>query len=149
MSASRLHSAIPGLHGIAILLLTLTLAACGFQLRGDYTLAPGLSPVYVDKAGPYELRAELRAQLRANGVALAKTASLAASSLKILSSSQGRRVLSVDVRGRAREYALDYTILYQFRYNGKDSLERELKLSRDLLFDPDSVLAINTEIETL
>lgn len=134
-----------------IIAFIVMLSACGFQLRGTYDLATGLSPVFVNTS-EREIRYQLRSQLAANGIDVAAGVESSASELSVYRSRRSRRVISVDSRGRAREYELRYDLSYRLNYDtgaGKRKLEKNIELSRDLLFDPDSVLAINSEIESL
>lgn len=136
---------------ILISLLSLALASCGFQLRGTYDLATGLSPLHI-KTGEDALRQELSSLLRANDIKVASAAERYVSILKIDRATRGRRILSVDTRGRAREYELRFDLAYTLSYDigkGAQQFNRRLRLTRELSFDPENVLAINEEIETL
>lgn len=124
------------------------LASCGFQLRSSVALDNNLQPVFVAQTGPIALRNELSRLLQINGVALTAEKAEALSELRIKNENMKRRVLSVDSRGRARQYTYTYTVNYSIRYADKKSI-KQVKLSRDLLFDPDSVLGINYETQAL
>ncbi len=50
--------------------------------------------------------------------------------------------------GRAREYELHYSVLYQLKGQHID-VENVIKLQRVLTFDPDSVLGTSSEEKTL
>ncbi len=123
--------------------------ACGFQLRGAVQLSPQLTPLYLSDGGPQALRNEIRANLRGSGVELSQSRDGAAAVLSIEKASQSRRVLSVDASGRAREYEVRYQLRYRVERSGQPPLVRNIQLSRELLFDPDSVLALGHETRTL
>ncbi len=88
------------------------------------------------------------ALLEANDVALAASPALAAGHLKIGKQVKNRRVISVDSRGRAREYELNYSVYYTIKSAHIDA-ENVVKLQRELLFDPDNVLGADYEEQTL
>lgn len=129
--------------------------SCGFQLRGSIDLPEQIAPLYIERFGTdNDLRRELRALLSQSAAAnLADSRESATAELKILSAKNKRRVIAVDDRGRARHYELSYKVVY--RISGeklpadRSSYKRQLKLKRELLFDPDSVLAISHEQEML
>ncbi len=125
------------------------LSACGFHLRGDVQLASQLSPLYIADSGPYELRSEIRALLRSSNVTLVNNSKQAAAMLTIEQASPTRRVLSVDASGRAREYEVQYRVRYRISRQSAEPVVRTIKLTRELLFDPDSVLALDYETQTL
>ncbi len=137
------------LHRILVLVLLSTLTACGFHLRGDVSLPPEILPLYLDEtSASAELRAELRALLQASDIPLAKDKSSAVGTLEHLREAQHKRVVSIDARGRAREYELSYDVYYQLRSEHMD-MENVVKLQRELLFDPDNVLGANYEEQNL
>lgn len=134
-----------------VIVLAVMLTACGFQLRGTYDLARGMSPMNI-QSSEFQLAQSLRAQLRANGIKVVADEDAAISTLNIDRVSRSRRVVSVDAQGRAREYELLYRLTYKLDYvdaDGARMIEKSLELNRELLFDPETVLAINVEIETL
>jgi LPS-assembly lipoprotein len=133
---------------LAFLLVLLSLSACGFQLRGAVELPAEFQPLYLDESGDEDLRNELSALLRANHAVLVVTEASAAGHLKIGKQEKNRRVISVDSRGRAREYLLSYSVFYTLKSQHIDT-ENVVKLQRELLFDPDNVLGADYEEATL
>lgn len=131
-----------------MLVLLAFISACGFQLRGGHSLPDGLQPLYLNETGDDDLRRELTTLLRASKVELANTAELATASLKLSNQRINRRVLSVDTRGRAREYELNYSVLYTITSKQLNA-ENVVRLQRELLFDPDNVLGASVEEQTL
>lgn len=131
--------------------LLFALVACGFHLRGAYQLPPHLSPLYVDKASmSASLYPELRAALKASGVALAPDPATAASTLRVTRETRSRSVLSVDSAGRAREYELRYELGFSLETAAQALIEDDrLQLQRSLLFDPETVLGGSYEQESL
>ena len=143
---------MPFLTRVTVLIvIVLMMQGCGFQLRGTYDLARGLSPMSI-QSGEFRLMQSLGAQLRVNGIRVLNSEEGAASVLRIEKVSRTRRVVSVDARGRAREYELKYRLTWRLDFNDSDGArisEKTIELERELLFDPDAVLAIGTEIDTL
>ena len=131
-----------------ILVFLLSVSACGFQLRGAVKLPSDLQPLYLYNADADELAHQLSVLLRENHAQLAADEQQAASRLKIVSQNRTRRVLSVDSLGRAREYELHYSVLYQLKGQHID-VENVIKLQRVLTFDPGSVLGTSSEEKTL
>jgi LPS-assembly lipoprotein len=131
-----------------ILIFLLSASACGFQLRGAVKLPADLQPLYLYNAENDELAHQLSVLLRENNTVLAADEQQAASRLKIVSRNRTRRVLSVDSLGRAREYELHYSVLYQLKGQHIDA-ENVIKLQRVLTFDPNSVLGASSEEQTL
>jgi LPS-assembly lipoprotein len=139
---------VPMYRSVFTLLLLLSASACGFQLRGAVELPAVLQPVYLYGAGEEELAHQLAVLLKENNTVLADAEAQAASRLKIVSQKQTRRILSVDSRGRAREYELNYSVLYQLSSEHINA-DNVVKLRRVLAFDPDNVLGASNEEQTL
>jgi LPS-assembly lipoprotein len=143
--ASRRTGAI----GVLLLVLLLALqSGCGFRLRGAVDLPPGLQATYIQSVSPHsELVADLRRALQAAGAEVVAEPRQAEVVLHIRQEEVGRRVLSVDARGRARERELHYTVAYSLRdRTGRDLAEpRTVVLTRDYLFDETAVLGSEQE----
>lgn len=93
--------------GLILLLTTLTLPGCGFQLRGSAQLPTSISPVHIQGLNKKNLmHRELAQHLEFSNITVADTASSATSLLKISDYSSDRRVLSVDGNGNVAEYEL-------------------------------------------
>ena len=126
------------------------LTACGFHLRSQIELPEQLSPLYLEAENlNSDLLREINNIFRANNIINAKSRTDASAFLEIIQANKSRRVLSVDNRGRVREYELSLRIQYRLRGKNIFELNKTINLKRDLLFDPDSVLAISHEREVL
>lgn len=92
----------------------LALASCGFQLRGDISLPPEMSAIYVSyRGGDSEtLRTVVRA-LNLADVRIVTSLDEASAVLKLPVSAVSRRVLLKDTQGRAREYEIVVTLQYE------------------------------------
>jgi LPS-assembly lipoprotein len=136
---------------IGLVIIACTITACGFHLRGAYTLPEQLSPLYLDRNSmSQDLYKELYSTLKASGAELTDDAATAASVLKISLESRTRDVTSVDVLGRAREYRLIYRLIFTLKSSGETVIDNSnIKLSRNLLFNPEAVLGRDLQIEDM
>ncbi|MCW8909561.1 MAG: LPS assembly lipoprotein LptE [Gammaproteobacteria bacterium] len=133
-------------------LLVLLVTGCGFHLRGAYQLPEAMEKTYVQtKNQNSELIRSLKRNLKANNIALAENITEATAILTVSSETQNKRVLSVDSRGRAREYELNYEV--SFNLQDKSSyfivVQQTLKLEREFLFDTEDILGKGREEATL
>ena len=138
-----------------IVLSVYLLAACGFHLRGPVELSAEITPIFIEQSGADNvLNRELRALLSQAGKNnLTQAKSEAKAVLNIVSAREKKRVVAVDNLGRARQYDLSYILRYQLTgknipQQGNDNIN-VLHLKRTVNFDPESVLAIGHEVETL
>lgn len=128
--------------------LAMTLAACGFQLRGNYRVPDFLTGVSLKlPAGTQQLATELRLALERKNIG----ADGGDIQLEIANEKLNRQASSVDSRARAAEYILVYTV--DFRINSTDgraigALE-SLILRRSYQYSTENVVGKNTEEETL
>jgi len=141
--------------GVLLCLLSL-LSACGFHLRGAYRLPASMTTTYVESANDNsELVRSLKRALQASDIHLVDSAQQAGAILRLSDERRSKRVISVDSRGRAREYALNYQVSFQLlatATSDEPQQEREqqtLKLERDFLFDAEDVLGKGREEATL
>lgn len=136
---------------LGVLLLTATLAACGFHLRGSYELPAHLSPLYIEKQSmSLQLFRELRSTLKLSGAELTEDAAEAASVLKADFEQQTLDVISVDSLGRAREYRLIYRLTFSLRTGEDAAIDgSRIQLTRNLLFNPETVLGVAEETELI
>lgn len=133
---------------LALTLLCLSLlSGCGFQLRGAYQLPAAMQQTYIDAvAVNADLVRSLGIALRASDIQLLDAPSSDAAQLKLFNETRSKRVVSVDSRGRAREYTLSYAI--SFSLSGPQPVtgdgfrieQQDLQIDRDFLFDPEDVL---------
>jgi LPS-assembly lipoprotein len=137
-----------------ILLSVTLLVACGFHLRGTVELSAEITPIFLEQGADSALNRELRALLSQYGKNnLTQTKSEARTVLNIVSVREKKRVVAVDSNGRARQYDLNFILRYKLTGKnipqvGDDNI-RVLQLRRSINFDPENVLAIEHEVETL
>ena len=151
-------NALSNFHKTAFVFVLLTLVAvqssCGFHLRGAVSLPDHITPLFLDlSAIDDRLGRELQTLLSSSGEnVLAASKAEAKTILKIANLKSKQRVVAVDDLGRAREYELNYQFHYELK-KAAGSAEiiktNTVKLKRDWFFDPDSVLAVTHEKESL
>ncbi|HSH53808.1 MAG TPA: LPS assembly lipoprotein LptE [Methylotenera sp.] len=95
-----------------VLLLALTLAACGFQLRGAADLS--FKTLYIQ--GPkLSISRELQQSFKANGIQVVATAEEAELLLELVNEVNEKRILSLSGGGLVREYELNYSVNFRTR----------------------------------
>ena len=130
----------------------LLLSACGFHPRGDVALPKAMGKTYIQGATPYsELETDLRRSLGNAGAQVIDVPQDATAQLRIVREDFGRRVLSVDITGKAIEYELFYTVDFEVTDTaGKELLSRQQMTStRDFTFDEAELLGKTNEDELL
>ena len=140
---------ITGLLGA---LLLSTLSACGFHLRGDVTLPPGMERTFIQASAPYTpLEADLRRALVSAGAEVVSTPGAAGMVLHVLKDQTGRRVLTVDETGKVSEYELIHSVEFELRDpKGQPRLPPQgITLTRDFTFDPTQVMGRASEDEVV
>ncbi|HEY9268346.1 MAG TPA: LPS assembly lipoprotein LptE [Methylotenera sp.] len=95
-----------------IMLLTLALSACGFQLRGVADLA--FKTLYI-QGGKLTISRDLARNLKTNGVQVVQNAEDAELLLELLSESNQKRILSLSGGGLVREFELIYLLNFRVR----------------------------------
>jgi LPS-assembly lipoprotein len=126
------------------LLLALTLAGCGFQLRGAQPLP--FSSMYI--AENWELGAMLRRNIRAIGsTQLAESPQQAQAVFTLIGEAREKNILSLSGTGRVREFQLRYRIAFRVHdLKGREFIPpTEIVLVRDISFSDERVLAKEQE----
>lgn len=137
---------------IIVFILSNTLLACGFHLRGAFQLPDEMSLVFLSANNLHsELLQDLQRTLEANGSTVTDDAIKAKARLKIKSEKQTQRVISVDTSGRASEYELKFEVVYSLSTESEPELttvrikDRKVTLIRDYLYDSSAVLGTSRE----
>jgi len=133
-------------------LLCAGLGACGFHLRGPIDLPATIKNVRITGTAEYApLTLELTSTLSNAGATVMPASSTGISTISISQESYTRRILSVDAQGRAAEYGLLYAFYFQFSDAGGELLVplTRIEVARDFRFDPNAVLAKDTEEKQL
>jgi len=131
------------------LLVLLMMQSCGFHLRGELNLPKNLSPMFIQQNIAFELSREIKSLLANNSITSTDDIEASNAQLELVKETKERGVLSVDSNGRAREYRLNYTVVFSFKAQDIDVEMDKIVLSRSLLFGTDTVLAVENESEVL
>ena len=130
-------------------LLIVFLHGCGFHLRGNIELPPGLEMVAIDDVSTTSSLAQvLKTQLRRFNITLVKNIDDAKLVIVINSEGHQRRVMTVSPEGKVQEFELIYTVNYSLlnKENPEMSvIEQNLSVKRDLRFDETAVLGVTSE----
>ena len=131
-------------------IVLMMLNGCGFQLRGNYLLAPELQTMEfssVDQFG--ELTRLIKQHLTVNDVTLVQQSTQSIPQMRILQDNLDRRTLSVFPNGQVAEYELIYTVRYQILIPGQDVQNFSFELNRDYQDEPDIALAKSRELSLM
>jgi LPS-assembly lipoprotein len=150
---ARLLQTVNMTRFLLALVLTATLAGCGFHLRNKLMLPADTAAVKVVSTAPYsELAKLLRRGLQASGATLADADSKEpAAQLQVLSERWGDLPIAIDAQGRAQEFSLRYAVIFVFRReDGSDLVPQQvIELSRDYVSPPTDSTGTTTEREIL
>ena len=127
-------------------LLTLLLAACGFQLRGQAVLP--FESLYVQTAGPSAFANQLTRAVRASSkTRVTDNPQEAQVTLQIITEARERAILSLSGSGRVREITLRYRVAYRlYDQKSKEHIApSEILLRRDLSYTDTDVVAKEQE----
>jgi LPS-assembly lipoprotein len=131
-------------------IILMMLNGCGFQLRGNYLLAPELQTIIFSSVDQYgELTRLVKQHLTINDVTLVRQSEKAIPQMRILQDNLDRRTLSVFPNGQVAEYELIYTVRYQVLIPGQDIQNFRFELNRDYQDDPDIALAKSRELSLI
>ena len=149
MTTLRTSFARAGALALLALTMTLTLSACGFQMRGSngqYHMP--FHSIYLGFPENSPMGVELRRNLRgADGVTVVTDPAKADAKLDVLTDTRNKAILSLNSQGRVREYLLTYTLVFRVR----DAKEAEMlgptqiSLKRSVTFNESQVLAQESE----
>ncbi len=133
-----------------VICLALLLSACGFHLRGAYTLP--YESLYIDLPDNSVLGAGLKRQIRASGGTRMPELKEEAQAIFLqITELRERQILSLSTSGRVREVRLRF----RFAFRVVDPKGRDLvpttgiELSRDLTYDDSAILAKDQEEQLL
>lgn len=130
-----------------VALIALALSACGFALRGSYTLPSIISPISVVGEDSTTQRDLIAGIQRAGGV-ISEAAPLR---LHLTAERIARQTTSIDSRAKAAEYTLFFELEYQLRYPSgvPATTERIVRLRRTYQFDNTRIVGKFEEENTL
>ena len=135
---------------LSLSLILALITGCGFQLRGNYLLAPELQTIAFSSVDQYgELTRLVKQHLTINNVNLVQKSDDAIPQMRMLQDNLDRRTLSVFPNGQVAEYELIYTVRYQILIPGQDIQNFRFELNRDYQDDPDIALAKSRELSLM
>ena len=135
-------------RSLLIVLLTATLAACGFHLRGSAGSDLPYASMYIALPETAEVRVWLERYLRGStNTTVSDDAKTATVTFQQLSDGRDKSILSIDAQGRVREYRLQ--MRYRFRLVDAQGREivapQEISMNRDMTYDDSQVLSKSME----
>jgi LPS-assembly lipoprotein len=98
--------------------MTMLLAACGFELRGEPTV--GLRTLYVSSAVPSTVVTDIRHILATSPTKVVATEKEGEASLRILGESREKTVHTITSSGRVYEFQLRLAASYQLAVPGRE-----------------------------
>lgn len=130
-------------------LVTFSITACGFHLRGQLPISEAASVLYVD-AKDSTFKTALEKRLKKNGATLVADPTTAKLSLTLGDVRLDRRTSTIDQRGKVNSYNLDYIVDYSLiDAEGNVVKTQSLRESRNYTFDPARVLQQEREEQGL
>lgn len=129
-----------------IIAVALLLSACGFHLRGAYALP--FDTLYIDQPDSSELRAIIKRSIEASTqTRITDAPNEAQATLRIVSDTPVKKILSLNSAGRVREFQLTRTFVFLVaNHAGGEYLpQSSIILSREMTFDDSAVLSKEAE----
>ena len=137
----------PGASRLAIAVLCVAMASCGFQLRGQAPIP--YKSIFIETTGYSLFANDLERAIRAGSdTKVTHKREDAEAVLKIVSEYQDKRILSLSVGGKVREFELRYIINYRLIDRGANvdlAPPGVIELHRDMTYDDTQVLAKESE----
>ena len=129
---------------LLVIMLTLLVSACGFQLRGSATLP--FTSIYVEGGSP-DLSVDLRRAIHSSGTKIVDTAQVADGILQVTAESREKRILTLTSAGRVSEFQLVYRLGFKVQDpKGKIILaNQDIELKRDFTFNDSEILSKEAE----
>jgi len=136
-------------RSLVLMVLISSLNACGFSLRGNTPLPEDLQNMYLDaRTGPF--KEQMEEILIRTGARLTEQREAADVQLSITESIVERTVGTLDERGKANSYLLNYRVRYSLvAADGRVLRSSAIDENRRYDFDPDIVLETESEQEEL
>lgn len=130
-----------------ILVFALLLSACGFQLRGSYSLpweTLAIAGVPENNELYFQIKRSIEASSQSKVVADTKQAE---ATLVILQNQQHKAILSLSAKGLVREFQLTRVLMYRLTdAAGKELVPpAQIVLQRELTFDDERIFAKEAE----
>ncbi len=131
--------------------LMIALTACGFRLRGDFSLPASIKTIQISNSGHNtSLKRTLEKRLKLYKLTMLDkntTENPADLSITLLPDELDRRLLSLFSTGQVAEYELVYSVKYLIQFAGHVSQTVSFTVTREYQDDPDAVLAKSRELD--
>jgi len=98
--------------------MTILLASCGFQLRGDPEV--GIKKLFISSVGVSQVAADMRRLLAAGPTRLVTNAAESEANLQILQETREKTVFTITGTGRVYEFQLRLLVRYEMRVPGRE-----------------------------
>ena len=140
---SSVINRIDRLRSLLVLLLALSLAACGFHLRGLANLP--FQSVYI--SGSASIVEDLKKSFSSSGVKVLPSPEGAQALVEFLSETNEKRILSLSGGGKVSEYELVYMLSYRARLATATEWgpEQRVEMRRAFTYDDTQLLAKSYE----
>ena len=130
---------------ITVMLLTAVLSACGFNLRGEYSIPDEITELSLTSFDKYnQLTRNVDAQLRLNDIAIVSPSSTVPN-LHLLTESVSETTLSLYQNSKAAEKQLQYKTSYRVTIPGQESQTYSTSVTRSYLSNSNTALAKSVE----
>ncbi len=138
-------------RGLWLILMSLTmLSACGFHLRGHYSLPAHLQTMELQSADPYAaITRQISKRLKQGGITLVPSADERTPRLILGEETLERSNLSLYTDGQVAEYRLLYKLNATLILPDEAPQALSLQVQRDYQDDPSEALAKRRELELL
>ncbi len=125
-----------------IVVVALLLSACGFQLRGAYTLP--FDTLYIAQPEVSELRAVIKRNVEASTqTRIVDDAKVAQATLAVLVDAPVKKIMSLNSAGRVREYQLERNFTFRVvDAKGQEFVPTStIRIAREMTFDDAALLS--------
>ena len=134
------------------LLVAVSLAGCGFQLRGEATLPASAKTITIVAADPLSpLKRDLEAALRRSGAVVKESGGEGVATLKLPVMKLATEPVSISKNARVKEFRVKYDVEVELDApDGKVLLKRTpIELTREYSYDETQALGAQAEEELL
>ena len=131
---------------ILLLIVFLSVTACGYHLRSDANLPEGMKKILLQGASS-QLQETMKKRLKPSGGQLVETPAEAGIVVRVDKEKMDRRVFSLSSSGRANEYELIFNLdISLFDVEGNSLADKQkIEVSRNYFNNQDDILAKNNE----
>jgi len=131
---------------ILLLIVFLSVTACGYHLRSDANLPEGMKKILLQGASS-QLQETMKKRLKPLGGQLVETPAEAGIVVRVDKEKMDRRVFSLSSSGRANEYELIFNLdISLFDVEGNSLADKQkIEVSRNYFNNQDDILAKNNE----